>query len=210
MKKFSRRKIFLILIGLILVLAGGKFVWMKRGIPFVSRRSQWTIGIYRSNSPFHFNKLQGWINPLFRAEDVTDVAANFVADPFLVNDGSTWDLFFEVYNNKTKQGDLAFATSKNTWTWHYQKVIIDEPFHLSYPHVFKADDGYYLIPESYQDHSIRLYKADSFPTHWSFVKRIITGRDYVDNSIIYYKGKWWLFSSITSNDKLYLHYADTL
>ena len=60
----------------------------------------------------------------------------------------TWNLFFEVYNNDTKQGDLAVATSKNTWIWDYQKVIIDEPFHLSYPYVFKADDEYYLIPES--------------------------------------------------------------
>jgi len=30
------------------------------------------------------------------------------------------------------------------------------------------------------------------------------------NSIVYFNGKWWLFSSVTSNDKLYLHYADAL
>jgi hypothetical protein len=138
------------------------------------------------------------------------VSAKFVADPFLVKDGTTWDLFFEVYNNNTQQGDLAVATSKNSWIWNYEKVIIDEPFHLSYPYVFKADDRYYLIPESYQANSIRLYKADEFPTKWSFVKTLVQGRDYVDNSIVYYNGKWWLFSSVTSNDKLYLHFADTL
>jgi hypothetical protein len=38
----------------------------------------------------------------------------------------------------------------------------------------------------------------------------VEGRDYVDNSIVFYNGKWWLFSSVTSNDKLYLHYADSL
>ena len=210
MKKLPRKTVFIVLACLLVGLAGGRYVWRKRGIPFVTRREQWTIGIYRSDSPFHFNKLQRWINPLFRAEDVRDVNAKFVADPFLIKDPKMWYLFFEVYNRATDQGDLAFASSKDTWIWNYQKVIIDEPFHLSYPHVFKADDGYYLIPESYQDHSIRLYKADPFPTHWSFVKRLVTGRDYVDNSIIYYNGKWWLFSSVTSNDKLYLHYADTL
>ena len=183
---------------------------MKRGIPFVSRREQWTIGIYRSDSPFYFNKLQGWINPLLRAEDVTDVRARFVADPFLVKEGETWNLFFEVYNNDTKQGDLAVATSKNTWIWDYEKVILDEAFHLSYPYVFQSDGNYYLIPESFEDNSIRLYKADPFPTHWSYVKTLVQGRDYVDNSIIYYGGKWWLFSSVTSNDMLYLHYADSL
>jgi hypothetical protein len=42
------------------------------------------------------------------------------------------------------------------------------------------------------------------------VKTLVEGRDYVDNSIVYYEGKWWLFSSVTSNDMLYLHYADSL
>lgn len=210
MKKFNARKALLALVLLLLGLAAVSVVWMKRGIPFVSRREQWTIGIYRSDSPFHFNALQGWINPLFRAEDVTDLPAKFVADPFLVKEDDMWNLFFEVYNNDTKQGDLAVATSKNTWTWNYEKVIIDESFHLSYPYVFKADDGYYLIPESFEVNSIRLYKADDFPTKWSFVKTLVKGRDYVDNSIVFYNNKWWLFSSVTSNDTLYLHYADSL
>ena len=210
MKKLIRKKTWLTVFFLILFLIGGRIVWIKRGIPFVSQREQWTIGIYRSDNPFHFNKLQGWINPLFRAENVTDVPAKFVADPFLVKEDDTWNLFFEVYNNDTQQGDLAVATSKNTWTWNYQKVIIDEPFHLSYPYVFKAENDYYLIPESFEDNSIRLYKADEFPTKWSFVQRLVEGREYVDNSIVHYNGKWWLFSSVTSNDKLYLHYADSL
>jgi hypothetical protein len=210
MKKNSRRTEYFVLTFLLLGLVSGRYIWVKRGIPFVSRREQWTIGIYRSNTPFHFNQLQGWINPLFRAEDVTDVPARFVADPFLIKEGDTWKLFFEVYNNDTKQGDLAVATRKNTWIWNYKKVIIDESFHLSYPYVFKADDGYYIIPESYEANSIRLYKADDFPAKWSFIKTLVQGRDYVDNSIVYYNDKWWLFSSVTSNDKLYLHYADSL
>ena len=200
----------LALICLIFGFAGGIVVGMKRGIPFVTQREQWTIGIYSSDSPFHFNTLQSWINPRFKAEDVTDVSAKFVADPFLIKERETWNLFFEVYNNDTKQGDLAVATSKNTWIWKYEKLIIDEPFHLSYPYVFKSEDEYYLIPESFEANSIRLYKAEQFPGKWSYVQTLVEGRDYVDNSIVYYNGRWWLFSSVTSNDKLYLHYADAL
>src|SRR5215207_5371783 len=210
MRKFHRSTLLLALFCLLLGLVGGIFVGMKRGIPFVTQKEQWTIGIYRSDSPFHFNELQGWINPLFRAEDVTDVPAKFVADPFLIKEDDTWNLFFEVYNNNTQQGDLAVATSKNTWIWNYEKLIIDEPFHLSYPYVFKTDGVYYLIPESFEDNSIRLYKADEFPTQWSYVKTLVEGRDYVDNSIVFYNDQWWLFSSVTSNDTLYLHYADSL
>ena len=200
----------IVLILLFLVSVGGVVIARKRGIPFVAQREQWTIGIYRSNSPFRYNDLQGWINPLFKAEDVTDVPAKFVADPFLVREGDTWNLFFEVYNNNTQQGDLAVATSRNTWIWDYESIILDEPFHLSYPYVFKWQNEYFLIPESYEDNSIRLYQADDFPAKWSYVKTLVEGRDYVDNSIVFYKDKWWLFSSVTSNDTLYLHYADSL
>lgn len=210
MKKLLGKIPWLALFCLSLGLVAGIYVGMKRGIPFVTQREQWTIGIYRSDNPFHFSELQGWINPLFRAEDVTDMPAGFVADPFLVREGDLWYLFFEVYNNGTKQGDLAVATSANTWMWNYEKVILDEPFHLSYPYVFKSDGEYYLIPESFEDNSIRLYTAEDFPTKWSYVKTLVEGRDYVDNSIVFYNGMWWLFSSVTSNDKLYLHYADSL
>ena len=210
MRKLPKKTILFVLTCLLVGLVVGRSIWIGRGIPFVSRREQWTIGIYRSDSPFHFNALQGWINPLFKAEDVTDVSARFVADPFLVKEGETWNLFFEVYNNDTKQGDLAVATSKNTWIWNYEKVVLDEPFHLSYPYVFKSEDEFYLIPESFEDNSIRLYKAEQFPTKWSYIQTLIEGRDYVDNSIVYHNGRWWLFSSVTSNDTLYLHYADEL
>jgi hypothetical protein len=210
MKKSLIKTSLLLLTILFFGFAAGIIVGMKRGIPFVTQREQWTIGIYRSNTPFHFNQLQRWLNPLFRAENVTDVSAKFVADPFLIKEGETWNLFFEVYNNDTQQGDLAVATSNNTWIWNYEKVIIDEPFHLSYPYVFNSEGDYYLIPESYEDNSIRLYKADDFPTKWSYVDTLVEGRDYVDNSIVFFNDKWWLFSSITSNDTLYLHYADSL
>src|SRR5688500_14900746 len=106
MKNLFRKVPWLLLFCLSLGFVGGMVVGIKRGVPFVIQREQWTIGIYSSDNSFHFNELQGWINPLLRAEDVTDVPAKSVADPFLVKEGATWNLFFEVYNNDTQQGDL--------------------------------------------------------------------------------------------------------
>lgn len=209
MKHNIRKYILLFLV--LIILAFGAVVVKKRGIPFVGRRpEQWSIGIYRGSSPFKLDSFWNRFNPVFAAEYVTDVPAKFVADPFLVKEDETWFLFFEVYNLDTKQGDLAVARSKNLVTWTYEKVILDEPFHLSYPYVFKWEGEYYLIPESYEDNSVRLYKADEFPTKWTFVSTLVEGRDYVDNSIAYYDERWWLFSSVTTNDTLYLHYAENL
>lgn len=193
----------------IILLGWGMFI-VRRGIPFIAQREQWTIGIYRGDSPFSFNSPLNLLNPVLKAEHVSDVPAKFVADPFLVKEGETWYLFFEVYNNQTQQGDLAVATSTNTFTWKYRQIILDEPFHLSYPYVFNWEGDYYLIPESYEDNSIRLYRADEFPYQWSLVTRLLDGSQYVDNSIVYFQEKWWLFACTLENDTLHLFYADQL
>lgn len=191
-------------------LTAGIFVGIKRGIPFVAEKEQWTIGIYEGDSPLNFPVPQNKWNPIFTAQDVTDRPAKFVADPFLVHEAETWYLFFEVYNLATEQGDLAIATSTDAKNWKYQQVIIDEPFHLSYPYVFKWQDEYYLIPESFEANSIRLYRAVDFPTQWEYVTTLVDNVERVDNSIVRYNDRWWLFSATTSNDTLHLYYADEL
>lgn len=201
---------FVVATFLVIFIAGAGLLVLKRGVPFVTEREQWTIGIYRGSSPFDFPAQQSWRNPVFTAQDVTDVAAKFVADPFLVKEDATWNLFFEVYNFATEQGDLAVATSTNTNKWTYQQVIIDEPFHLSYPYVFKWQDQYYLIPESFEANSIRLYRAVDFPTKWEFVQTLVDDVVRVDNSIVYFNNRWWLFSAGIENDDLHLYYADDL
>ncbi len=210
MKKHHIFTFVLVVAALLIGLAGGIFVGIKRGVPFVAEREQWTIGIYRGDSPFNFPASDNRRGPVLKAEDVTDVSAKFVADPFLVEEESTWYLFFEVYNNQTQQGDLAVATSTNTRRWQYERIILDESFHLSYPYVFKWQDEYYLIPETFETDSIRLYKAENFPYEWTFMETLVEGKDFVDPSIAYFNDRWWLYSATTSNDTLYLYYADDL
>lgn len=199
-----------VVVSLLVIVAGGVLVGMKRGIPFVAEKEQWTIGIYEGDSPFNFPASQDRRNPVITAQDVTDVSAKFVADPFLVQEEATWYLFFEVYNLATAQGDLAVATSRDTKHWQYQQLILDEPFHLSYPYVFKWQDQYYLIPESFEANSIRLYRAVHFPLRWEFVKTLVDQVERVDNSIVHFNDKWWLFAAPTSNDSLHLYVADDL
>jgi hypothetical protein len=143
------------------------------------------------------------------ASDVSDVPAKRVADPFLIRDGDTYYLFFEVDNSKTNQGDIGLAKSKDGKNWSYSQIVLDEHFHLSYPCVFKWQDEYYMIPESSEIRSVRLYKANQFPYRWSFVKTLLEGMNFVDNTIFYYGESWWLFTGTGNDDTLRLYYADT-
>jgi hypothetical protein len=209
MRTHSYRAVATALISLLLLAAIGAVVWIKRGIPFVQPREHWSIGIVEGTSPFSFD-LGARINPVLTAADVTDVPAKFVADPFLVRSSEGWFLFFEVYNRHTRQGDLAYASSTDTRSWTYRRIILDEPFHLSYPYVFEWQGQYYLIPESYEARSVRLYRATKFPDAWQFVTELIRDRELVDNSIAHFNGRWWLFSCEMTNDTLRLFHADDL
>lgn len=177
----------------------------------IRRRSEWSISIYTGDSPLRLDSPQHFKNPILTAKDVTDVPADFVADPFMVYEHNTWYMFFEVMNLRTNKGDISLATSNDGQHWTYKQIVLDEPFHLSYPYVFKWNDEYYMIPESSQAGSIRLYKATDFPTQWLFVKTLLDGSDFVDPSIFHHNDLWWLFTATSeSRNILRLYYSNHL
>ena len=198
--------IFCLLTGFI----SGLYVGKSRGIPFVTAQSQWSIGIYMGESPFRLSSPPNIENPVLTAKDVTDLQASFLADPFMVKVNSNWYMFFEVMNAVSNQGDIGLATSDDGLNWTYKQIVLDESFHLSYPYVFKYKNDFYMIPETYQTNSIRLYRAFDFPTRWHFEKTLLDGYDYVDPSIFRFNDKWWLFTASTSHDTLRLYYANAL
>lgn len=171
---------------------------------------EWSIGIYISSShePFNFTG-ENVSNPVLTADDVTDVQAKFVADPFLIHDNDTYYMFFEVMNTNTGQGDIGLAISNDGLNWSYSQIVLDERFHLSYPCVFKWKNEYYMIPETSQTKSIRLYGANDFPYSWSLVKTLVKGRDFVDNTIFHYNNTWYLFTETGNDDVLCLYYSNT-
>ena len=46
--------------------------------------------------------------------------------------------------------------------------MIEEDFHLSYPFIFEYKEEVYIIPDSCNNRSIRLYKAIEFPMKWEY------------------------------------------
>jgi hypothetical protein len=167
----------------------------------------WSIGIYDLDVNGRSIKLharQG--NPFLTAADVKDMPARFVADPFLIQEQGIFYLFFEVLG--VDRGVIGLATSADGLHWRYERIVLDEPFHLSYPNVFKWKDDYYLVPESVAVNSVRLYKATHFPDGWQFVKPIIADRGLVDSTVLTHQGTLWLFSASRDNQNLYLFYAD--
>ncbi len=208
----AKRRISIIA-GIIVLLFVGMIsliiILISKEVILISKESLWSIGIYSGDSPYNFKPSDSVSNPILTPKDVKDVCADFVADPFMVREGSRWYMFFEVMNAKTSQGDIGLAASEDGMQWIYEQVVLDEPFHLSYPYIFKWNEEYYMIPESSKANSVRLYKAVDFPVKWNFAGSLLSG-NYVDPCIFRYDNIWWLFVCLTTHDTLKLFYADEL
>jgi len=171
----------------------------------------WSIGIYEGESPFTIKDSPNVKNPVLTSEHVTDIKCSFVADPFIVKEDSVFYMFFEAFNIESDHADIGLAESKDGYNWTYKQIVLDEEFQLSYPHVFKHDGEYYMIPETFEDYNVLLYRAVEFPTRWEFDTVLVGGFRFFDASIVYYNDYWWIFASLGhENDDLYLFYSKEL
>jgi hypothetical protein len=174
-------------------------------------RYQWSIGIYSGPSPVILAPAPGVQNPVLRAADVTDVPAAFVADPFMIQGPDRWYMFFEIFNTQTFKGEIGLATSADARQWCYQQIVLDEPYHLSYPYVFAWQGEHYMVPETLAPKAVQLYRADTFPTSWSLLGKLVIG-EFADPSLFRFADRWWLFvcSTPQQHDTLRLFFADQL
>ncbi|HSY47935.1 MAG TPA: hypothetical protein VLC46_03910 [Thermoanaerobaculia bacterium] len=154
---------------------------------------EWSIAIYRGASLETLAPVDGAV-PALTAAAVDDVAASFVADPFFFLDDGRWYLFFEALNIAAKNGEIAVASSADGVQWQYRGIVLSEPFHLSYPHVFRRGSEIFMTPESIEARSVRLYRAVEFPFRWQFEATLIDDV-YADPTPFEHDGAWWLFGS---------------
>ena len=181
-------------------------------LPRLGRVPVWSIGIYCGDSPFTLCPPAGLVNPVLTARHVTDLHARYVADPFLLRHGAVWYMFFEVVDEASVCGKIAYAHSEDGLRWTYGGMVIDEPFHVSYPYVFPWQGDVYLVLESGAVKAVRLYRASSFPARWEFVRPLLVGEPYADTSLLYHDARWWMFtvSDPHRNDSLRLYSAEDL
>ncbi len=159
------------------------------------KKTEWNIAYSRTDWKIDFdkNKINKIPNPKNR----------WFADPFVVKHSRFHYIFFEDYSLKNKKGSISCIKIDQKNKTKYYKKIIKENFHLSFPFIFKFNKNYFLIPESSENKSIRLYKCSKFPNKWKFFKKIIVDINCVDPIVFKWKNRWLLIASKAKNEFLY-------
>ncbi len=174
------------------------------------KKTRWAVRFYMTDADrlFEIDTTQKPISGI-DACDITDCDASFVADPFLVANDDRYYCFFEIKDQTKDRGVIGVASSHDGIDFTYEKVVLDEPFHLSYPAVYKVDGDYYMIPESGENGDVRLYEAVTFPHTWRYKKRLLEGKPWADPTLFYHEGLWYLFVSEETHDKLHIFYSSS-
>ena len=106
----------------------------------------------------------------------------WLADSLLFETDNECYLFVEAFDKKSGIGKIGVFKNKDNVFTDF-RVILEQPYHLSYPFVFKYGGSYYMIPETSNNNTLELYIATNFPHNWKKISVLLEGR-YVDTTVI--------------------------
>ncbi|VXA95117.1 conserved hypothetical protein [Burkholderia sp. 8Y] len=141
----------------------------------------------------------------------------FYADPFLWRDAAGQvHLFFEDLPYATNKGVISHVTldpvsgSCNA----PPRVVLERPYHLSYPFLFDYAGDVFMIPETSANRTIEVYRAAPFPDAWVHHATLMENLVAADTTLFHEAGTWWLFTTIEQGggpnwDELHLFHAQS-
>ncbi len=169
----------------------------------------WRVGWRRLNGPDLLDLRRhpdtGW-------QILPDDGHRFYADPFPIERGRELTVFVEEFPHRTGKGVISAVRFDASGPVGRPEIVLELPYHLSYPFVFERDGETWLIPESCAAGSVDLFRATSFPGGW--VKQATLLSDIVasDATLVEHEGRWWMFATVRDgggafSDALHLWWA---
>jgi hypothetical protein len=138
---------------------------------------------------------------------------HFLADPFVIEQNGEHFCFVEDYNYEISRACISVYALKGEKAERLGEAIT-EPFHLSFPYLFRVEQKLYMCPETSECRDIRVYECIEFPLRWKLRKILMRDLFAVDTVIFEREGLWWLLTSVDpiqvgSCPELLVFYADS-
>jgi len=192
-----------------LVKLWSRVLWnrIRDRLPSLPWTRQWQIGYYFADqnvTDCRFDQLRYLVPPRDR----------FWADPFAVEHQGRYFVFLEELPYATQKGRIvAIEVFENSEAGD-AVVVLERPYHLSYPFVFCWEASLYMLPETAGNKTIEVYKCEEFPHRWCLHQVLIDNINAFDATLCQLDGRWWMFANVAgpaanSNDELYLFQSES-
>jgi len=173
-------------------------------------RRHWNIALRRND-----------LAPDVRHFDLTAYQAlpadpgTFYADPFVVEREGRTALFAEAFPYAAGKGVIVCAVVGEDAAHCAFRVVLERPWHLSYPFVFEWKDEMYLAPEGSSHGGVEIYRATAFPWEWTFERQLLPEWSLVDATLFEHEGRLWLLAGAATGggsdwDELFAWHAPGL
>lgn len=152
--------------------------------PIISQKvGNWSVGYNSSKTVLPgFDLNQDQIITYEYLDSIVPDPIDYLADPFFIKEDGVYYLFVELKGSDN--ANIALLTSNDGEKFHYQGIVLDESFHLSYPQVFKRRGEFFMIPESSGSNQVLLYKAENFPYDWEILDTLVKNRKLKDPTLL--------------------------
>jgi hypothetical protein len=121
-----------------------------------------------------------------------DDRRRYFADPFVFEEGGVAYVFCEEYPYARGKGVISVFALDDDGAPGLPQVVLERPRHLSYPFVFRHDGAIWMTPETGQNRTLELYRADPFPLRWTLDRVLLSGVEIADATPFAWNGDWWL------------------
>ncbi len=141
--------------------------------------------------------------------------ARFWADPFPIVIGERYFIFFEELPFGVDKGHIAVIEIQRDGRCSAPQVVLERPYHLSYPFLIEHGGALFMVPESGQNRSVELYRCERFPDRWQLERTLLRGVFAVDATLHRTPDRWWMFVTIAGDDQdrhddLHIYHAPEL
>jgi hypothetical protein len=136
------------------------------------------------------------------------------ADPFPVRHEDRFYVFFEEYGVGAPRAHICVVELDRSGAKDAPTRILERPYHLSFPFVFEYQGDHFMIPETWDNRTIEVYRARDFPYDWAFDRVLMSGVRAVDTTVVEAWGRWWMLTTLGTEgvlpyDELHVFHADT-
>ena len=160
----------------------------------LTTREQWILAYHLSPAREAAGDVPHGV--FYRYRELQPPADRYWADPFPVFTGGRHHVFFEEHRYGEPHAHIAVVEIDASGMVGTPRVVLQRPYHLSYPSVFEWDGAWYMTPESASRRAVELYRATRFPDEWEHVGDLVSGLPAVDPTIARIHGRWWMFVGV--------------
>lgn len=137
------------------------------------------------------------------------------ADPFPLQRNGRHFVFFEELVFTEDRGYIAMVEIRRDGTCSPPVRVLERDYHLSYPFLIEHGGALYMVPETFHNRTVELYRCIEFPALWRLERVLLRDVPCADATFHFTNRKWWMFVDVAvdgtkPDDELHLFSAGDL